>query len=478
MKKRDIALLISGLATIALVYRSWSLRTTSQSKILEASKEPFPFATTEALSMARYPPEGRDTFKINELVSLCHYGVDWTIDKKSVLVSASNMSIKAQKLAYLGDCRPLEFVIHQDGRSMGHCSDFAQYILHADARLSPEFDEQTYKRKLKLCPRTTYLHFERARSFFFSNSSTHRNWWVPNIEQISKLEVGFFPRTSKFLCKSRIACTTIQKYLNATNLLRSQKNSEDVYDNASDLEYSHTAGQRLVYVSHSSTDVVDDGNQVLGAKRVSRLKQDFSQFLHIHGTSGRKHTRELYNCWKEHPEWPKLTIIGNKDKQEYETDPPTEGPMPENIQVFTRLRIEQLRELQLSIGIHICPSSQEGYGHYINEARSLGALVLTTNHPPMNEFVVDAVSGILLNHDTPSPEEYQLLAPYFVSPVHVEPKHICDAVARVLKEYDVEKRREMGRRARLAFEYDTYVMKTNMAQLKDEAYSYFNGESE
>ena len=35
------------------------------------------------------------------------------------------------------------------------------------------------------------------------------------------------------------------------------------------------------------------------------------------------------------------------------------------------------------------------YGHYLNEGRALGALVITTDFPPMNELV-DADSGVLI----------------------------------------------------------------------------------
>ena len=46
-------------------------------------------------------------------------------------------------------------------------------------------------------------------------------------------------------------------------------------------------------------------------------------------------------------------------------------------------------------GIHLCPSEREGFGHYIFGPMSSGAIVLTTNAPPMNE-IVSPESGFLL----------------------------------------------------------------------------------
>jgi hypothetical protein len=32
--------------------------------------------------------------------------------------------------------------------------------------------------------------------------------------------------------------------------------------------------------------------------------------LHVRGKSGLKHTKQLLDCWLQHPEWPRLTVIG------------------------------------------------------------------------------------------------------------------------------------------------------------------------
>jgi glycosyltransferase involved in cell wall biosynthesis len=56
-------------------------------------------------------------------------------------------------------------------------------------------------------------------------------------------------------------------------------------------------------------------------------------------------------------------------------------------------------KLQVSIGIHLCPSMIEGFGHYINEARALGRLAVTTDLAPMNELVDDQ-SGFVIPAST------------------------------------------------------------------------------
>jgi hypothetical protein len=77
------------------------------------------------------------------------------------------------------------------------------------------------------------------------------------------------------------------------------------------------------------------------------------------------------------------------------------------------------RQLQAGSGVHICISEREGFGHYINEARAAGALVVSTDHTPMSELVQDGASGLLVKPSrTGSYTEWQVRV--FVRAARVE----------------------------------------------------------
>jgi hypothetical protein len=54
----------------------------------------------------------------------------------------------------------------------------------------------------------------------------------------------------------------------------------------------------------------------------------------------------------------------------------------------------QVRRFQSEHPIHICASEREGFGHYLNEARAASALVISTDHPPMNELVTSGAEHL------------------------------------------------------------------------------------
>jgi glycosyltransferase involved in cell wall biosynthesis len=98
-----------------------------------------------------------------------------------------------------------------------------------------------------------------------------------------------------------------------------------------------------------------------------------------------------------------------------------------------------LRGIQNAAGVHICASEAEGFGHYIVEAMGTGALVVTTDAPPMNELV-HPDRGILVGYAGTAPQG--MGTNFFIDPGKCE-----QAIVRIL-EMDEPIRRSLGIRAR------------------------------
>lgn len=104
--------------------------------------------------------------------------------------------------------------------------------------------------------------------------------------------------------------------------------------------------------------------------------------LHVAGKSHSKGTGALIGVWTRHPEWPVLTVVARKAGPEIPQD------LPANVRVIREfIDDNELRRLQVTCGFHLCPSAAEGFGHTLVEGMSTGAVVLTTDAPPMNELV-------------------------------------------------------------------------------------------
>jgi glycosyltransferase involved in cell wall biosynthesis len=116
--------------------------------------------------------------------------------------------------------------------------------------------------------------------------------------------------------------------------------------------------------------------------------------LHLSGQSAVKGTEAVVEAWCRHPEWPQLTVVRRRRRYGGEEAPPL-PPLP-NVRYETEyVPDEQLRQLQNECEVHVIPSQAEAYGHVIGEAMSCGAVVVTTDAPPMNELVTSD-RGVLI----------------------------------------------------------------------------------
>lgn len=111
------------------------------------------------------------------------------------------------------------------------------------------------------------------------------------------------------------------------------------------------------------------------------IEKDYRLCFHIAGGSPLKGTKAILKAWGGRDYLTYLTILIH-DSLQHSTQ--------QNVQwIMERISLSELRLLQNSCGIHLCPSETEGFGHYLMEAMSTGAVVITTDGPPMNEFIED-----------------------------------------------------------------------------------------
>jgi hypothetical protein len=104
-------------------------------------------------------------------------------------------------------------------------------------------------------------------------------------------------------------------------------------------------------------------------------------FLHIGGNSSLRGTEAVVDAWR----WKKngtgmdghLIVVSTalKDRPEI--------PM---VTYYEKLDEEELKSYQNECMFHIYPSGTEGFGHALHEAYSVGAILFTTDAPPMNEM--------------------------------------------------------------------------------------------
>lgn len=99
------------------------------------------------------------------------------------------------------------------------------------------------------------------------------------------------------------------------------------------------------------------------------------RMLHVAGGSSAKGTWQILEVMARNPDL-RLTMVARKPKWE----------VTDNVDVVLDPSDEDLRWLQNEHMVHLCPSSYEGFGHYINEARCVGATVITTNAVPMSDM--------------------------------------------------------------------------------------------
>jgi len=245
------------------------------------------------------------------------------------------------------------------------------------------------------------IFLERVYPRWFG--SAKKNILIPNQEHFPKRLIGSLKNIDHILCKS----------LHAEKIFRK-------------------LGSDAQFIGFTSTDMLE-----------KEVIPDYQSFFHLAGRSVQKGTDTILALWKKNPSWPLLPILQAKDNA------PSE--VPNNVHLITDyVPHEEMKHHLNSHGIHLCTSSSEGWGHYIVEAMSSRALVVTTDGPPMNEIITPE-RGVLVPW-------HRQDARHLGTDWHVNPDKLEKLINELLL-MPTEKKRHFGENARTWFQKNDNLFK-------------------
>lgn len=307
----------------------------------------------------------------------------------------------------------------------------------SETSLDSDSDGKAPIKRLDMPPSVIDIYLERHpvdRKYYpdFHAPKEKTIWMMQNVEFFDRHELAN-PTVGVMIVKNRIGLKKVLEY-----------------------RYRHQLSYSVFYTKHTSRDLYQPD-----------VQRDWTSFLHLAGWSPFKNTRVILQAWALHPEWPRLILrvikadlcewieeqFGTKETWRLQNVDYACGSVPP----------EEKDRLQNQIGLHLCPSETEGFGHYINEARSVGALILTSNVAPMNELVDDK-SGVLVGE--PHKWWWQTKGDLFMPLAQVDVADIEQGVEQILL-LSIEERQRMGRRSRAKFLEDRAYFLNAMTALEE-----------
>ncbi|MBS0586291.1 MAG: glycosyltransferase [Verrucomicrobia bacterium] len=220
------------------------------------------------------------------------------------------------------------------------------------------------------------IFVERLQKAYFKLAK--KNYFIPNPEFYPKKKD--LEQVDLILCRTHNMEKIFQKPLHTSffwnisiNFLR-RIFGPSFFES---IESSSTYEDQLFYLGFTGIDQSE-----------KPVIKDYYAPLHAIGKSPWKGTLSVLSTWQRNPNFPKLTFMRSKNSTLTLKIQKFKGV--KNIEFVTEyFSNAAYKEIQNRFGMHICTSEIEGFGHYISEAMSTGAVVVTTDAPPMNEFIQD-----------------------------------------------------------------------------------------
>lgn len=278
-------------------------------------------------------------------------------------------------------------------------------VADLDSRLLPTwaFDVKLFDPKLgkevdyfDLCPTTPVIffnHYWLPDTPRWPEGSQKPLYIMPNIEMY-ELNEKYYWRADVVLCKTRVC------YDRVTQWYKQEGNPRNT---------------KVIYAKHTSSDQAAFARRVLGSTPINGrngtkssgvdatiIAKDFEniKFVHTAGSSGWKGTRQVVDCWLSETGLPPLDLYMNEGAfvgllgKEYKSQvQSTDHPVNVKLGGVPTLEFDKL---VADTAFFLCPSVMEGYGHYMNQARASGAVVVTTDVHPMNELITSNDMGVLV----------------------------------------------------------------------------------
>jgi hypothetical protein len=337
-----------------------------------------------------------------------------------------------------------------------------------------------------LCPTTPVIFFNHywddlPASPRWPEGSRKPLYLMPNIEMYELSETHLW-RADVVLCKTRVCHDRVTRWYEQEGNPRSTK-----------VFYTkHTSSDQAAFARRelgTATDSSSGGSNSVGVEvdaEIAAKDFEYVRFVHTAGTSVWKGTRQIVDCWLSQTGLPPLELfiddeafdmlMGKRYNSRLQfTDHPIK---------VTRGRLDALAFDQLvsDSAFFLCPSIMEGYGHYINQARASGAVIVTTDAHPMNELITSSDMGVLVPA-RPDTDSNMFLGGGFQGShglrgtrdteeggnglvASFSSTGLCRAIKHMVETTTADSRRAMALQAKQAYHQDTKFFARAMAELR------------